>query len=545
MRSPAAAIAWEFRQHHRWGWIALAGYLLVLATVRLLIFEPGQRVEFDDGESVAFVLAVPLTTTFLYFLAVFSYGLAGDLAARQSMYPARMFALPVTTTALAGWPMLYGTVAMALLWLATRLLAAWPSGVDVPMIWPALLAASMLAWLQALTWMPYPLPGLRVIVTVLWLTVIDAIVFTAIEYQAPEGVMLALLAPHLPLAFLVARVAIARARRGDVPDWQGIFGQALKPSSPRFLRRDHFRSPARAQFWFEWRRHGWSLPALVGMVLPFELALLFGFSDTPVIVFETLLAVLLTPPFMAAFAAARVSQSNPHGHDAHGLAPFVSTRPLSSPSLIAAKLTATIWSAFAAWLLVLAAIPLALQFAGALPMVLDRARQGIDIVGTPRAIVIVLLVIAGLMAATWKQLVQGLYIGLTGREWAVKSSVFVTLSFLAVLGPLVHWIIDNGNVQAVLWDAIPSILAVLVGVKMSAAAWIAVRLYDSRLLSDRMLLTGAASWCVAVLALYGVLAWILSVPFLPRYLPALIAILAMPLVRLSAAPLALSWNRHR
>lgn len=48
----------------------------------------------------------------MYCLAVFSYGLSGDLAARQSMYPARMFALPVTTTALAGWPMLYGTSAV-------------------------------------------------------------------------------------------------------------------------------------------------------------------------------------------------------------------------------------------------------------------------------------------------------------------------------------------------------------------------------------------------------------------------------------------------
>ena len=47
----------------------------------------------------------------MYFLAVFSFGLAGDLAARQSIYPARMFTLPVTTAALAGWPMLYGTAA--------------------------------------------------------------------------------------------------------------------------------------------------------------------------------------------------------------------------------------------------------------------------------------------------------------------------------------------------------------------------------------------------------------------------------------------------
>ena len=81
---------------------------------------------------------------------------SGDLAARQSMYPARMFTLPVTTAALAGWPMLYGTAAMAILLAgheASRRVAVGSR--TCPMIWPALLAASLLAWTQALTWMPY------------------------------------------------------------------------------------------------------------------------------------------------------------------------------------------------------------------------------------------------------------------------------------------------------------------------------------------------------------------------------------------------------
>ena len=65
---------------------------------------------------------VPFSVVFLYFLAVFSFGLTGDLAARQSLYPARMFVLPVPTAALAGWPMLYGASAMASLWLVTGLL---------------------------------------------------------------------------------------------------------------------------------------------------------------------------------------------------------------------------------------------------------------------------------------------------------------------------------------------------------------------------------------------------------------------------------------
>ena len=59
------------------------------------------------------------------------------------------------------------------------------------------------------------------------------------------------------------------------------------------------------------------------------------------------------------------------------------------------------------------------------------------------------------------------------------------------------------------------------------------------------LVAGAASWLAVVLAVYAVLVWFVSTPLVPRYFLALVAILAVPLVRLSAAPLALAWNRHR
>jgi hypothetical protein len=545
MRSPAAAIAWEFGQRHRWGLLSLIFYLLVLTMIKLLILGRGQRVNFTGDESFALVVVVPLTATFLYFLAVFSFGLAGDLAARQSMYPARMFTLPVTTAALAGWPMLYGTVAMVILWLATRLLAVWPADVDVPMIWPALGAASLLAWTQALTWMPYPLRGLRVIVTVLWLGVIDSVVIVALDYKASEPVMLAILAPQVPLAYLAARFAVARARRGDVPDWRGILARLGPIADVLPRRRDRFPSPARAQVWFEWRRHGRSLPALVAILLPFELALLFPFRETPVVVFEILAGVLLTPPFMAAFVAATVSKSNPHGSDTYGVTPFMATRPLTSASLIAAKLKATIWSTLAAWLLVIVAIPLAVRLSGASPTVIDWIRQAIEVAGTPHVIVFALLGVAALLALTWKQLVQSLYIGMSGREWLVKASVFLALSILAVIGPLAHWIGRNRDAMAALWNAFPFIAAVLVCFKISAAAWIATRLYDSRLLSDRTLVIGAACWAVVVFALYGLLAWLFPTLLVRSYLLALVAILEIPLVRLAAAPLALAWNRHR
>lgn len=544
MRSPALAIAWEFRQRHRWGLIAVAGYLLVVATIRFLILEPGEPVLVDSVRFAA-VVSVPLTTTFVYLLAVFSFGFTGDLAARQSIYPARMFTLPVTTAALAGWPMLYGTAATAILWLAARLFAVWPSGMEIPAIWPALLATTLLAWTQALTWMPYGLPGLRVIVAVLCLAALDAVVLLAIHYKAPERLMVAILAPQIPFAYLAARFAVARARRGDVPDWRGMFARVGNIADVLTRRRDHFRSPARAQVWFEWRRHGWSLPALVGLLLPFELALLWFANDAPAFVFEVLFIVLITPPFMAAFTGWTVSKSNPHVRDSWGVPPFIATRPLTSAALIAAKLKMAMWSTLAAWLLVFVAIPLALEWSGTSSVLMERARRLNNAIGTPRAVAFVLLILAGFIVSTLKQLVQSLHIGLTGREWLIKGSVLLTLTLLLLVGPIVEWIIDSRNVQRALWDALPLILAGLVGLKMSAAAWIATRLDRSRLLGDRALVAGAACWLVAVLALYGVLVWFFSTPFIARYVLALVAILAIPLARVSAAPLALAWNRHR
>jgi hypothetical protein len=203
------------------------------------------------------------------------------------------------------------------------------------------------------------------------------------------------------------------------------------------------------------------------------------------------------------------------------------------------------WSTLVTWLLVLVAVPLALEWSGTWPVVMERARRAADVIGTLRVVVLVLLILAGFIASTWKQLVQSLYIGLTGREGLIKGSVFVTLTLLFLIGPIVQWIIDNRRVQGALWDALPLILTMLVCLKMSTACWVATHLYRSRLLSDRALVTGAACWCVVVLALYGVLAWFFSTPLFPRYVLALVAILAIPLARLSAAPLALAWNRHR
>jgi hypothetical protein len=542
--SAAAAVGWEFRQRHRRGLIVLIGYALVLAVIKLVVLARGLPINLESPESFAFVVMLPLTATFTYSLAVFSFGLDGDIAARQSMYPARKFTQPVTTSALAWWPMIYGSVTMVILWLATRQLGLWPSGINVPLMWPALLAASLLAWTQALTWMPYPLPGLRIIVTVLLLGTIDSIALVALQYKAHEPMMLEIIAPQIPLAYLVARFAVARARRGEVPDWRGAFAWLTQNARLSSDRHRPFRSAASAQAWFEWRGYGKSLPGWVAILLPFELILLWAAPDNTALVFTILAGVLLTPPFMASFAAVAVSKSSENAGDSYGVTPFIATRPLTDAELVAAKLNMAIRSTLSAWLLLLLAMTLAVELSGASAVVLERWRAFSGVVGAPRAVVALLLIFGGCIASTWRQLVQSLYIGLTGRASLIQGSVLLVLGFFFLFGPLAEWIIDSGRLGE-LWSALPLIFAILASLKMIAAIWIILRLYQTRLLSDRALVTGAGLWCVAVLALYGVLAWLMDTPHFPHYLLMLLAILAIPLARLSAAPLALASNRHR
>jgi len=121
----------------------------------------------------------------------------------------------------------------------------------------------------------------------------------------------------------------------------------------------------------------------------------------------------------------------------------------------------------------------------------------------------------------------------------------VALTFLAVILPLAVWISRSRYAMAVLWTNFPLIAAVLVCFKLSVAVWIAKRLHDKRLLSDRTLVIGAVCWDVAVFALYGLLVWIVPLVLIGSHVLALVAILEVPLARLAAAPLALAWNRHR
>jgi hypothetical protein len=127
----------------------------------------------------------------------------------------------------------------------------------------------------------------------------------------------------------------------------------------------------------------------------------------------------------------------------------------------------------------------------------------------------------------------------------MRAGVGVAVLVVCAVGPVAVWIVESPRVRWSLWESLPLVLGALVVLKVLAAAWVVPRLRASGLFADRVLVTGAMGWLAVVMALNGVLAWLFGSPHVPRYILLLVSILSVPLVRVSAAPLALAWNRHR
>jgi hypothetical protein len=153
--------------------------------------------------------------------------------------------------------------------------------------------------------------------------------------------------------------------------------------------------------------------------------------------------------------------------------------------------------------------------------------------------------LAGLIALTWGQLVGGLCLGLTGRPWVVNAVTGLYLAGAAGLAAVGVWTAYHpaayDTVLVLFWVVV--VLSLLA--KIFATAW-AVRAVRRRdLLGAGMLGRLLAVWVVGAGSLVALNYLLIPAGPAPRHLIAAALPLAFPLVRLTAAPLALAWDRHR
>jgi hypothetical protein len=201
-------------------------------------------------------------------------------------------------------------------------------------------------------------------------------------------------------------------------------------------------------------------------------------------------------------------------------------------------------STLLAWLLVLVAVPIGLRWSHRDTVLLDGLRRLSTHIGVARTVALPPMLITALMFSTWKQVAQSLYIVLTGQVWLRRINTATVLMLVCVCVPLAGWIEDSLAVRTALWHAIPGVLTTLVGLKLALLTRNMLSLWRERLIGDTALVLGATTWVAAVFAVYALLAWLAYGPVPPSYLLMLVAILVVPITRVSLAPLVLARSRH-
>src|SRR5436190_598548 len=190
MHSHALTTAWFLWRRHHWGMSAVLLWVVVLCAAHLAL--PPRTLEFAGNglASLTFWLAL------FYAIAVFSYAADADVAGRGSGFPARMFTLPVPTVTLVIWPMIYGTVATAAIWVP-------------PLIYD--------------------------------------------KHLLSESSFELILVVLFAAAYGTAYVGVSRARRGAGAERSSFARFSTRMANLLSRRQRPFTSLAQAQLWFEWR----------------------------------------------------------------------------------------------------------------------------------------------------------------------------------------------------------------------------------------------------------------------------------------------------
>ena len=485
-----------------------------------------------------------------------------DRRTGQTGFPNRSFTYPVRTRVLVGVPMGLGVAFTVVLYLAWTTLVLHPLGRNLPLAWPATVLAAAMAWYQATLWSLAAFRVLRMIaLCVLGTTLITVALIPTDELGAAAVVsnrsLLWSVDTFAAAAYVFALLSVKRQRHG------GGHGAGLRALAERLLDlipspSRPFRSPAHAQFWLEAHRGSLLLPAGTLLVMFVVMLTAAVMRDIPAdaMVF-TLTIVLLTPLVLAVLAGSVAGMPLIASADG-SLAPFLSTRPISSGDMVLAKLAASALACTLAWLVVLVLAPVWLiSWCDATLLVRAWEHFSVMFPGRQRWLMLVLCAVT-VWLLTWRMSMVNLHVALAGR------AVFLTLWVIASIGVtvaavvLVSMELDTAvrfGVSGTIFSGVTILawvlnLALVAKVALTAAS--ASKAASRGWMSGHSIGACGGVWLVA----NGIVALTLYLlashePTLARAVPslgplaALWGLLLVPLARVALATQTLASTRHR
>lgn len=351
MRSIPAAMTWELLTRDRWALPSTALGALALPVVLLALL--GQEGVLDPQARHMLVMHLMLLQ-----MNICAFG---GVLVINGWKLSTLYAMPATAATLVLWRLV---PAMTLMFVETVVWTAVLNalfGLDWPLWWPALLAATAVAAVSAAVWIAERSRWL-----VLSLVIAGGALGLAIK--ARYGASLSSSTPTWPAvtsleivalfalvaaSFAVATRGVARNRRGEAPFSTGLMAWIEQALDPTPAPRPPFRSAGHAQFWFVWNK-GWVMPMIACVVMTICLIIwLFAGSNAGELV-EGAWILSRFMPVIALIGA--TAMGNAGTSTDYVMGHFMATRPVTSAHFARLTLRAGAASLLLAWTMWMAAI---------------------------------------------------------------------------------------------------------------------------------------------------------------------------------------------
>lgn len=544
MRTPSAALAWEFWQRHRARLIIIVSLLgaFVLVYPKLCALDGmdpsndnclGRLDRFQGPVSLLKVINIlyflflwcgPMMAQLLSLLVVIWMATFTEFDPRTKevlKFPDRMFTLPISTPFLFWRLALGGMAAIGLLYEGWVRLVLMPH-LDVPPLrldclsWIALLALA-----QGITWALAAWPFTRMLV--LMGAIFGAFACVDAGWLNHFTWTLVWL-----LGWALGVAGLQKTRQGE---WQGL---TWRPAARATLRGPkQFASPAHAQLWFECRRSnivwlitvGASFVAVVGCLAAHVFYNWPATEDAQLAVPALLGGVVLLVHFCFGLSPGRTDRFFQTDQS------FMLVRPLTSGQFVMPMWKSAAISALLSWLAVLAATSVIVLLRPLKPAWLPifSAKK--------------IAAVAGLIVLTWRLGVVNLCFVLPGKRWLASMPVWL-LYLLGLVVFMVKMLLLNDAYWGEFLRVLPALLLFLVAVKFFLAFMAFGASLKRRLIEPHFVETYLVVWLLLVGAMIAAAMILVHPDSKWIFSTVLSVILLVPLARMGFCPIALARQRH-
>lgn len=526
MNSIAESMTWELLSRSKWSLVASALGAAIIPVIAMILLKNADALD-HAGKELEVLHYVWIHCECLVLIAA-------TVSSRSRIK--RLYSLPISTPSLVFWRLIPASVASALAFTAIAVAINSMFAVDWPILGPALFVGVATATVQTTIWLGGHSPLLQVIVMTLaaaplsfWLkshygpTIGQPVVYWRTVTPLDGMTILA----WSVLSYYVAVAAVARDRRGDAPNFARLRAWFDAWEARRQISMSVPATPLRAQFWYEWTQKGFILPVIVAFFTLIFLPFWVWSGARPETLREGLegigyglgVACLIIG---LVFGACGRSDSDPR------LGGFLASRPLSDASFALSILRTTGRSVFAAW--ALWAIMRAVLLACLAPELFRTPTQEIWIH-------------IGSLLGWWTAAAIPACASLTGRAEFCLGLLLGICALFVCEGLFVRLFVpENYRPTAERVFAYADALLCL-----SLAIGLYVKALRRGLLGPLPVFIAAVIW-VSLIAVGGS-ALIATFTEIEKWSGLFFILLAcgtaLSLTPIAAAPLAVSWNRHR